>query len=121
MQNRYTGDVGDFGKYGLLRLLAGESDSSRRLRLGIIWCLYPDEGHNADGNHTSYLNDPARKQRRFAACDTDLYDAMRLLVPAHRRVSEIPGLGIFSPDTTFYDETLSFLGVPLTGRRAVRS
>ena len=26
MQNRYVGDVGDFGKYGLLRFLSGMTD-----------------------------------------------------------------------------------------------
>ena len=49
MQNRYVGDVCDFGKLGLLRFLSGCTDSSPepRLRLGLIWYLCPDEAHGA--------------------------------------------------------------------------
>ena len=39
MQDRYVGDIGDFGKYGLLRALCG-----RDLYLGVVWYLIPDEG-----------------------------------------------------------------------------
>ena len=43
MQNRYTADLGDFGKYGLLKALCqshGE-DEERNLRLGVVWYLLP--------------------------------------------------------------------------------
>lgn len=52
MQDRYAGDIGDFVKFALLRFL------SPGRRLGIAWYLYPDEGHNLDGRHTRYLNNP---------------------------------------------------------------
>ena len=42
MQNRYAGDVGDFGKLGLLRQL-----TSSQLDIGVNWYLAPDESHNA--------------------------------------------------------------------------
>lgn len=46
MQNRYTGDIGDFGKFLLLKhLFPGKS-------IVTIWYLYPDESHNTDGSHT---------------------------------------------------------------------
>ena len=45
MQDRYVGDVGDFGKYGLLRALCGGD-----LTLGVVWYLYPDEEANNDGD-----------------------------------------------------------------------
>jgi hypothetical protein len=52
MQNRYTGDVGDFLKLGILRkLMPG-------YRLGVAWWLYPDETHNKDGRHIGYLRRP---------------------------------------------------------------
>ncbi len=36
MQDSYTGDVGDFGKYGLLRALCS-GDEKRKLKMGINW------------------------------------------------------------------------------------
>ncbi len=45
MQNRYTGDIGDFGKFLLLKhLFPAES-------IATIWYFYPDESHNNDGSH----------------------------------------------------------------------
>ena len=54
MQNRYTGDIGDFAKYGLLRAL------SKGKRLGVAWYLYPDEEDNTDGRHIDYLQQPEK-------------------------------------------------------------
>ncbi|MBQ9065866.1 MAG: hypothetical protein IJ123_10505 [Blautia sp.] len=50
MQDRYTGDIGDFGKLGLLRVL-----ESQGLTIGINWSRTPDEDHNDDGKYTKYL------------------------------------------------------------------
>ena len=52
MQNRYTGDIGDFGKLGLLRVL-----HSAGLSIGVNWYLTPDETHNGDGRHIAYYSD----------------------------------------------------------------
>jgi hypothetical protein len=49
MQNRYAGDVGDFGKIALLRALAGCD-----LTLGVNWYLNPDEENNSDGKFVKY-------------------------------------------------------------------
>lgn len=46
MQNRYVGDIGDFGKLGLLRQL-----HKTGLSIGVNWYLTPDETHNGDGWH----------------------------------------------------------------------
>lgn len=46
MQNRYTGDIGDFGKFLLLKHLFFND------QIATIWYLYPDESHNTDGSHT---------------------------------------------------------------------
>lgn len=57
MQNKYAGDVGDFGKFGLLRHL------SRERAIGVVWYLYSNE-HNGDGGHVDYVND-----QRYLICD----------------------------------------------------
>ena len=43
MQNRYTADLGDFGKYGLLKALCQSyiEDEEPNLRLGVVWYLVP--------------------------------------------------------------------------------
>lgn len=67
MQNRYAGDVGDFGKYGLLRCLCGEPPL---LSLGVVWYLVSDEQCDQDAKHTRYLaRDRERKFRASAAHD----------------------------------------------------
>ena len=45
MQNRYSGDIGDYSKFVLLRkLFAADSH-----RIGLVCYLYPDESHTNDG------------------------------------------------------------------------
>ena len=58
MQDQYVGDIGDFGKYGLLRHLTGiQTPRLKTLRLGVVWYLFPDGGNN-DGKFTKYLCNP---------------------------------------------------------------
>jgi hypothetical protein len=56
VQNKYAGDVGDFGKYALLNFMQEKSG----LSLGVVWYLvepdHTDGDHQAkDGKHISYL------------------------------------------------------------------
>ncbi len=96
MQNRYVGDVGDFAKYALLRRLAGETEE-RKIRLGVVWCLYPDEVHNSDGRHVSYLRSPD-----FAGLDVDLLRVLRRIVKSgNRNVSAVVGGRILPKETIF--------------------
>lgn len=68
MKNQYIGDIGDYGKYGILRFFA-----SQGINVGLNWYLTPDDGRT-DGNHTEYLSD-----ERMRVYDTDVYDAMKKL------------------------------------------
>ena len=49
MKNQYVGDIGDYGKYGLLRFLSGKG-----IKIGINWYLTENDGTN-DGKFTDYL------------------------------------------------------------------
>ena len=92
MQDRYAGDVGDFGKFGLLRHLCGETaqDDHPRLTPGVIWYRVADQTHNGDGRHTSYLKKSAKNVKdtsveddndpRFRDCDAPLYDTLKKMV-----------------------------------------
>ena len=42
MKNQYVGDIGDYGKYGLLRFL-----SNRGIKIGINWYLTKDDMYAA--------------------------------------------------------------------------
>jgi hypothetical protein len=75
MQNRYTGDIGDYMKLGILRALSGG------YRLGVAWWLFPDEDHNKDGRHISYLRQPLR----WRQLDPQLFDALEEIVTSGRR------------------------------------
>ena len=80
MQDRYAGDVGDFMKLGLLRQMA-EGD----LLLGINWYRAPDERHNADGKHITYLESNNAIGRKLRPCDTHLYEALARMVEEGNR------------------------------------
>ena len=111
MQNRYFGDVGDYGKYGLLRKLCGLTSDGPQLSLGVVWYLVPDEGHNDDGKHVSYLSDLA-----YRSCDPGLFDGLKLLLnDGQRSVSKIQQSTLLPGETTFFDTFLSYDGMPVAG------
>jgi hypothetical protein len=105
MQNRYTGDVGDFATYGLLRALSGAGGA--RLPLGVVWFLVADETRNDDGRYTEYLE--AQHERRFKPCDPALFDSLREIVSAGRRsVAAIAESAALPRATVFYERPLSY-------------
>ena len=65
MQNRYVGDVGDFGKFGMLRCMENSG-----LSIGVNWYLVEDENHNNDGKHIGYVKDD-----KYRGCDDELLAA----------------------------------------------
>jgi hypothetical protein len=75
MQDIYAFDVGDFGKIGLLRRLHGRTG----LRLGVLWYQTHLGSTGEDGKHVRYL-----EQRRYRACDPDLWAARSEERPASR-------------------------------------
>lgn len=105
MQNRYACDIGDFGKFGLLRAL-----SAAGLSVGLQWYLVPDETHNEDGRHIAYLAQP-----KFKACDEGLWLALNRIVAEKRRgVSALEEAGIIRAN--YYSKPLSFTGKSATER-----
>lgn len=124
MQDRYVGDVGDFGKYGLLRALCARHGlRGDALSLGVIWYLVPDEESTNDGTHTGYLRQSERNLRDYRACDPDLYDGLGAIVSAGtRNVASVQESNILPRETSFYGSMLSFEKRSLTQeRRSVRS
>lgn len=80
MKHQYSGDVNDYRKYGLLRLLQKESG----LRLAVCWMLTPDDGRT-DGQFTSYLGQ-ASKWRRY---DVSLFDLLARTISSGRHLRHV--------------------------------
>ena len=122
MQNRYVGDVGDFGKYGLLRALCGVGETvgshQSPLLLGVVWYLYPDESHNSDGKKTDYLARNSKNHAEFRICDPDLYDVLqRLVTEKDRHIAAVRDSGILPGGTMYFEADLSY---PRRQRRTIR-
>ncbi|HWR22271.1 MAG TPA: hypothetical protein VN366_02240 [Feifaniaceae bacterium] len=108
MKNQYVGDIGDYGKLGLLRILQNAG-----FQVGVNWYLTPDD-NSRDGRHIQYLDKP---------CDTPdihLHQALHQLVKTGcRNIS-----GLESPDllpgVSFYSDMLDYNQVPVSTRRDIR-
>ena len=109
MQNRYTGDIGDFGKLGLLRQI-----SEAEFSIGVNWYLTPDESHNGDGRHIGYLRNEA-----FRACDEQLWKALGKIVDSGKRqVRELECDDCLK--AKFYSEILDFSNIETAERKSLR-
>ena len=76
MKNQYFGDIGDYGKYLLLRHLTGAG-----IKLGINWYLTKDDstGH---GSMTDYLR---FKENDFRFLDEELFDILKEMVVINKQ------------------------------------
>lgn len=97
MQDRYTGDLGDFSKLGILRVL-----QMAGLSIGVNWYLTPDENHNNDGCHVKYL-----EQDNYRACDEELWLELKDIVEKkNRKTCFLEKENILR--ATFFSEKLDF-------------
>ena len=95
MKNQYVGDIGDYGKYGLLRFLA-----SYGIKIGVNWFLTENDG-STDGKFTTYLKNPADR-----VYDPELFDALQNIADhPDKTVKMIKQAGII-PDAEFFGEML---------------
>jgi hypothetical protein len=96
VKNQYFGDINDYRKYGLLRLLT----SGGEINTATCWMLTPDDG-KGDGGFTWYLEQPDT-WRRF---DPSLFEHLRGIVlhGGVRNVSEIENSNLL-PSCIFFSE-----------------
>ena len=96
MQDRYFGDVGDYAKYALLRAIGRQLKPLSKL--GVIWYFFPDESHNGDGRHVTYLMSDG-----YRSLDPELHDTIAaLLKVGRRRVAEVSASAILPPSTIYF-------------------
>ncbi len=101
MKNQYVGDIGDYGKYALLRAFASDG-----VKVGINWYLTKNDRSN-DGKFTTYLKD--KSMRRYSP---EVYDFLKGV--AHKKkktVTDIEESGLI-PNAVFYNELLAPTGKP---------
>lgn len=109
MKNQYFGDVGDYGKYSLLRFL-----SDNGIKLAINWYLTEDDGSN-DGKHTSYLQkNPMRKY------DRELFDLLSEMIVKGQRDVLLFEMQNFIKNTVYYHELLDIKDVSRDENRRLR-
>lgn len=101
MKNQYIGDIGDFGKYALLRAFAEAG-----VKVGINWYLTTNDGSN-DGKFTKYLDDERMRRRA-----PEVFDVLKSVAgKKDKSVKDIQNSGIIK-DAVFFDELMSFEGNP---------
>jgi len=102
MQDQYAADVGDFGKFGLLRHLLAGGDVAKRL--GVVWYYFKPTGKASnDGKHITYHTaDPS-----LCACDEVLAQRLKSVLD-DRRVSVIERAEVLPASTAYFGRDLNF-------------
>ena len=101
MKNQYVGDIGDFGKYSLLRafLEAG-------IKVGVNWYLTENDGSTA-GKFVKYL-----ETGELRWLDPEVFDALkRVAKDKDKTVFDVQKSEIIS-DAVFYSEKLCISTIP---------
>lgn len=116
MQDKYAGDIGDFGKFILLKQLVRAGSS--QLRIGLNWYNVANEEESGnDGTHVKYLNPSYKKSGLFKQCDPELFQKLRNIVELKRR--SIPHLECseyLPANTKYFSEPVPMNSSDLTER-----
>lgn len=109
MKNQYVGDIGDYGKYSLLRAFINAG-----VKIGINWYLTENDDSN-DGKFTDYL----KNKDVYRRYDPELFDVIKKIASKkNKSVMDIQDSGIL-PGTMFYSDMLNPVGTP-SDRRNTR-
>ena len=101
MKNQYVADVGDYGKYSLLRAF-----SDADVKVGVNWYLTEDDT-SSDGKFTSYL-----KNDSMRIYQPEIFDILKDIAFKERKsVDDIQKSGIL-PGAAFYDKKIDVTGTP---------
>lgn len=106
MQDRYAGDIGDFGKFLLLRYLF----LSSKTKLCQIWYKYPNERHNNDGLYINYFE----KIKNF---DLFLENSFKNLIQKERSIKALEKLNLL-PFIKYYSKEIKIDKESLEYRKA---
>lgn len=76
MQDKYAGDIGDFGKLGLLRVL-----QKNGLKIGVNWYKTANENDKNDGKYAI--------DKKYFICDSELAKALNSIFNGKRTIESI--------------------------------
>ena len=101
MKNQYVGDIGDFGKYALLRAFIDAG-----IKVGVNWYLTENDG-SSDGKFTDYLNKGDLKRYH-----PEIFDKLSGIAFSDcKTIHDVETAGIL-PNTLFYCKLLKPTGNP---------
>lgn len=101
MKNQYVGDIGDYGKYSLLRAFA-ESE----VKIGVNWYLTDDDGSN-DGKFKDYLDKGVLREY-----SPETFDSLKELISSGKTtVQDVEDSNIL-PQAKFFSDPMHFKGSP---------
>jgi O-acetyl-ADP-ribose deacetylase (regulator of RNase III) len=116
MQDKYVGDIGDFGKYGLLCELMQQAGP--HFRLGINWYFTNHlEFPNNDGGHIGYLDEIKSENKVFKSCNSTLYKKLQYLVTQGKRtVREVERHNVLPEKTSYFSIPIPHTGTSSSDR-----
>lgn len=101
MKNQYVGDIGDYGKYSLLRAFIEAG-----VKIGVNWYLTEDDDSN-DGKYKSYL-----QKEEFRKYDPFVFENLKQIDDSgNRTVEAIQNSNILS-GASFFADPLDTKGTP---------
>ena len=110
MKNQYVGDVGDYGKYGLLRFLADHG-----ITIGVNWYLTENDG-SADGKHTKYLENAEDEKY-----DSVIFGELKKLAYRKDKSVQMIETAELIPSAIYYNEKLPTDGSTVKAREINRN
>lgn len=115
MQDRYAGDIGDFGKIGLLKALQAQG-----LSIGVNWYLVEpmDTERKSDG---TYKQEDGKYliPEKLQVCDTLLAEKLTKIAKSNNRSIKSLEKGDFIPDARYYSEPVTVAGRDEWHKRAL--
>lgn len=115
MQDRYAGDIGDYGKIGLLKALQAQG-----LSIGVNWYLVEpmDTERKADG---TYKQEDGKYliPEYLQVCDTPLAEQLTKIAKSNNRSIKSLERGDFIPDARYYSEPITVAGRDEWHKRAL--
>lgn len=109
MQDRYAGDIGDFGKFGLLKALLSEGFS-----LGVNWYKAEPLESERDKDTGTFLHEDGKHKinPKYFVCDEPLAGALREISESDvRSIAQLEQAALLNPGkTVYYHEAISVAG-----------